>query len=77
MKRSSRPDGKLTKSDLPERMQDRFDKIDTNQDGFVDEAELRTWLTKVKRQLAAAAALNGAANSSAANKATSNSDASK
>jgi len=59
MKLSTRPDGKLTKSDLPERMQSRFDKIDSNQDGLVDEAELRTWLTKVKRQLAAAKALNG------------------
>ena len=59
MKLSTRPDGKLTKSDLPERMQSRFDKIDSNQDGLVDEAELRAWLTKVKRQLAAANALNG------------------
>ena len=60
MKLSSRPDGKLTKSDLPERMQARFEKIDTNQDGLVDETELRSWLTKVKRQLAAARALSGA-----------------
>ncbi len=59
MKLSSRPDGKLTKSDLPERMQARFDKIDTNQDGLIDETELRSWLTKVNRQLAAVRALSG------------------
>ncbi len=51
MKRSSRPDGKLTKNDLPPRMQARFDKIDTNQDGLISEGELRTWLNKVKRRL--------------------------
>ena len=51
MQLSKRPDGKLTKADLPERMQGRFDKIDTNSDGLVDETELRDWLTKVKRRL--------------------------
>lgn len=66
MKLSTRPDGKLTKSDLPARMQDRFDKIDANQDGLVDEAELREWLGKVKRQLMAMRALSGAANPPAA-----------
>ena len=75
MKLSSRPDGKLTKSDLPERMQARFDKIDTNQDGLVDEAELQSWLTKVKRQLAAVRALSGASNTPAASKDASKSDA--
>ena len=47
MQRSTRPDGKLTKSDLPERLQERFEKIDANHDGLVDAAELRAWLTKV------------------------------
>ena len=51
MQLSKRPDGKLTKADLPERMQGRFDKIDANGDGLVDETELRDWLTKVKRRL--------------------------
>lgn len=59
MKLSTRPDGKLTKSDLPERLQARFDKIDANKDGLIDKAELRAWLTNVKRQLAAVRALNG------------------
>lgn len=57
MKRSSRPDGKLTKTDLPEKLQSRFDKIDANHDGLVDEPELRAWLNKVKRRLAADQAL--------------------
>ncbi|HEX3998300.1 MAG TPA: EF-hand domain-containing protein [Pirellulales bacterium] len=57
MQRSTRADGKLTKSDLPDRMQTRFEKIDENHDGLVDENELRAWLTKVKRQLMAAKAL--------------------
>jgi len=75
MKLSSRPDGKLTKNDLPERMQGRFDKIDTNQDGLVDETELRSWLTKVKRQLAAVHALSGASTVPAGNKDAPKSDA--
>jgi Ca2+-binding EF-hand superfamily protein len=75
MKLSSRPDGKLTKTDLPERMQARFDKIDTNQDGLVDETELRSWLTKVKGQLAAVRALSGASNTPAESKDAPKSDA--
>ncbi len=51
MKQSKRSDGKLTKDDLPERLRDRFEKIDTNHDGFVDADELRTWLTMVKQRL--------------------------
>jgi Ca2+-binding EF-hand superfamily protein len=67
MKLSSRADGKLTKGDLPERLQSRFDKIDANQDGLVDETELREWLTEAKRQLAAARALSGAINAPSEN----------
>jgi hypothetical protein len=52
--RSSRSDGKLTKNELPERLQDRFDKIDANQDGLVDADELRAWLTKAKQRVQAA-----------------------
>jgi collagen type III alpha len=50
MERSKRADGKLTKDDLPERLQARFEKIDANSDGVVDAGELRDWLTKVKRR---------------------------
>jgi Ca2+-binding EF-hand superfamily protein len=50
---SKRPDGKLTKDDLPERLRDRFDKIDANHDGLIDEQELRDWLATVQRRLEA------------------------
>lgn len=67
MKRSTRPDGKLTKSDLPPRMQTRFDKIDTNHDGLVSETELRSWLNKVKRRLAAQGSQQQASSSASNN----------
>ena len=47
------PDGKLTKDDLPERLRDRFDKIDANHDGLIDPQELRDWLATVQRRLEA------------------------
>jgi Ca2+-binding EF-hand superfamily protein len=34
-------DGKLSKDEVPERMREGFDRIDTNSDGFLDDAELR------------------------------------
>ena len=46
MHKSSRSDGQLTKSDLPDRLQNRFDKIDTNHDGLISDAELRAFLEK-------------------------------
>ncbi len=51
---SKRNDGKLTKDELPERLRDRFDMIDTNHDGVIDEAELRDWIKKVEARLSAA-----------------------
>jgi Ca2+-binding EF-hand superfamily protein len=51
---SKRSDGKLTKDDLPERLRDRFDKIDANHDGVIDEAELRDWIKKVEARLSTA-----------------------
>jgi Ca2+-binding EF-hand superfamily protein len=50
---SKRSDGKLTKDELPERLRDRFDKIDTNHDGVIDEAELRDWIKKIEGRLSA------------------------
>jgi Ca2+-binding EF-hand superfamily protein len=50
---SKRPDGKLTKDDLPERLRDRFDKIDANHDGLIDPQELRDWFATVQRRLEA------------------------
>ena len=55
LKLSKRNDGKLTKDELPKRIRNRFDKIDTNHDGVIDEAELRTWIAKIKRIQAALA----------------------
>jgi len=51
---SKRSDGKLTKDDLPEPIRDRFDKIDANHDGLIDEHELRDWLEKVQQRLQSA-----------------------
>jgi len=33
-------DGKLSKEEAPERMQERFDELDANKDGFLDAGEL-------------------------------------
>ena len=33
-------DGRLTRDEAPERMRDRFDRIDTNSDGFIDPDEI-------------------------------------
>jgi Ca2+-binding EF-hand superfamily protein len=60
MQRSSRSDGQLTKSDLPDRLQNRFDKIDTNHDGFVSEAELRAFLEKRMNAIKKASGTSGA-----------------
>jgi Ca2+-binding EF-hand superfamily protein len=43
-------DGKFKKDELPERMQERFDDIDTNGNGVVDEAELRQSAGRFRRQ---------------------------
>lgn len=40
MKNDKNNDGKLTKEELPERMQPLFDRIDTNKDQEIDKAEL-------------------------------------
>ena len=40
MANDANKDGKLAKSELPERMQGMFERIDTNTDGFADKAEL-------------------------------------
>lgn len=36
-------DGKLSKEEMPDRMQAQFEAIDTNHDGFADKAELLVW----------------------------------
>ena len=34
-------DGKLSREEMPERMQERFDQMDSNSDGFLDEEEMQ------------------------------------
>jgi hypothetical protein len=44
-------DGKLSKSEAPERLQQHFDKIDANKDGQLDKAELGKALAARGKQL--------------------------
>ena len=44
-------DGKLSKSEAPERLQQHFDKIDANKDGQLDKAELGKALAAHGKQL--------------------------
>jgi Ca2+-binding EF-hand superfamily protein len=41
-------DGKISKEEAPALIKDRFDRIDTNGDGFVDEAEVRQMLERMR-----------------------------
>lgn len=41
-------DGKLSKEEAPERMKENFDRIDANEDGFVDETELRAMFQRMR-----------------------------
>ncbi|MDE1163756.1 MAG: EF-hand domain-containing protein [Acidobacteriaceae bacterium] len=40
-------DGKLSKAEMPERMQAQFEKIDTNSDGFADLEELKVYFASM------------------------------
>jgi Ca2+-binding EF-hand superfamily protein len=44
-------DGKLEKDELPPRLQERFDELDTNHDGVLDESELKAILPRLMRRL--------------------------
>ena len=44
-------DGKLQKEELPPRLQERFDELDTNHDGALDEAELKAILPRLMRRM--------------------------
>ncbi|QDT95774.1 EF-hand domain-containing protein [Gimesia aquarii] len=46
MKNDKNEDGKLTKDELPERMQPIFDRIDTNQDKVIDKDELKKMMER-------------------------------
>ncbi len=43
-------DGKLSKEEVPERMQQRFDQIDGNSDGFIDKAEMDQLIANIRRR---------------------------
>jgi Ca2+-binding EF-hand superfamily protein len=43
-------DGKLQKDELPPRLQARFDELDTNHDGALDESELKAVLPQLMRR---------------------------
>ena len=45
-------DGKISKEEAPERMRERFDQIDTNGDGFIDEAEQKALIENMRRRFA-------------------------
>ena len=44
-------DGKLQKDELPPALQQRFDELDTNHDGALDESELKAILPRLMRRL--------------------------
>ena len=44
-------DGKIQKSELPPRIQERFDELDTNHDGVLEESELKDILPRLARQM--------------------------
>ena len=41
-------DGKLSRSESPERMKQNFDRIDTNGDGFVDKEEFEAVIRRMR-----------------------------
>ena len=43
-------DGKITKEELPERMQESFSRMDTNGDGSLDREELRQLWQRMSEQ---------------------------
>jgi Ca2+-binding EF-hand superfamily protein len=44
-------DGKLQKDELPLHMQERFDELDTNHDGALDETELKAIMPRLMRRM--------------------------
>jgi len=52
-------DGKLQKDELPPRLAERFDELDTNHDGALDETEIKAILPQLMRRLQNAGAQGG------------------
>ena len=42
-------DGQISKEEAPERLKQRFDQIDSNGDGFIDEKELQAMRGRMRR----------------------------
>jgi Ca2+-binding EF-hand superfamily protein len=60
-------DGKLQKDELPPRLAERFDELDTNHDGALDESEIKAILPQLLRRLQNAGTQGAVAPGSAAN----------
>ena len=43
-------DGKLSKEELPERMQQMFDRLDSNADGFIDKTEINAMANQMRQR---------------------------
>jgi Ca2+-binding EF-hand superfamily protein len=43
-------DGKLSKEEVPERMKERFDEIDENKDGFIDQTEMKKVFERLRER---------------------------
>jgi len=50
MQNDKNGDGKLSKDELPERMQAMFGNLDKNSDGFLDKAELEAAIAQMRQQ---------------------------
>ena len=50
MQRDADGDGELAKDELPPRMQQRFEVIDTNSDGTVDRGELQAGFERMRER---------------------------
>ena len=51
MRRDEDGDGKLSKGEVPPRMAERFDRMDSNQDGFLDQDELQAAADRMRRNM--------------------------
>ena len=49
MEADANGDGKLSKDEAPEALRQRFDRMDRNSDGFIDQNELQQMGRRVRR----------------------------
>ena len=50
LERDEDGDGRLSRDELPERMRQRFDRMDANDDGYVDREELEVMFERIRRR---------------------------